>query len=116
MPANPGQTQPDCFAISWETDMAEYILLMHNDALDDEKAWEPYIQRLKQTGCFEGGSAIGDGVCARKSGATPSVTAHLTGYIRINADSLAQAKSMLTGNPLFEAGGTVEIRELPRTD
>ena len=46
----------------------------------------------------------------------PPVTAHLTGYIRLNADSLDHAKSMLTGNPHFEAGGTVEIRELPRTD
>ena len=96
--------------------MAEYILLMHDDALDDGNAWEPYLERLKKTGCFQGGSAIGDGVCARKTGAPPSVTAHLTGYIRVNADSLDHAKSMLTGNPLFEAGGTVEIRELPRTD
>jgi len=73
------------------------------------------------TGCsradtFKGGSAIGDGVCARKSGAPASVTAHLTGFIRVNADSLDQAKSLLIGNPVFEAGGTVEIRELPRTD
>jgi hypothetical protein len=29
----------------------------------------------------------------------------------VNADSLDQAKSMLSGNPVFEAGGTVEIRE-----
>jgi hypothetical protein len=114
--AGPTRAHRDCFAISEETDMPEYILLMHDDAIGDEKAWAPYIQRLQQTGYFEGGSAIGEGVCARKNGATPSVTAHLTGYIRINADSLAHAKSMLTGNPLFEAGGTVEIRELPRTD
>ena len=96
--------------------MAEYILLMHDDALDDENAWESYLQQLKKTGCFQGGSAIGDGVCARKTGAAPSVTAHLTGYIRVNADNFDHAKSMLAGNPLFEAGGTVEIRELPRTD
>ena len=59
---------------------------------------------------------MGEGICARKSGAAVPVTAHLTGYIKINAASLDQAKSLLTGNPLFEAGGTVEIRELPRTD
>jgi hypothetical protein len=34
----------------------------------------------------------------------------------VNADSLDRAKSLLVGNPVFEAGGTVEIRELPRTD
>jgi len=44
------------------------------------------------------------------------VTEHLTGYIRITADSMEQAKSLLIGNPQFEAGGTVEIRELPRSD
>jgi len=96
--------------------MAEYILLMHDDALEDERAWEPYLRRLKESGCFQGGSAIGEGICVRKDGAAPPVTAKLTGYIRLNADNLDHAKSMLTGNPHFEAGGTVEIRELPRTD
>lgn len=96
--------------------MAEFILLMHDDATDDEQGWEPYIRRLKRDGVFEGGSAIGDGVCARKSGRAPAVTGHLTGYIRVNAASLDAAQSLLAGNPHFEAGGTVEIRELPRTD
>jgi hypothetical protein len=71
---------------------------------------------LKATGSFEGGSAIGDGVCVRKSGEVPSLTAHLAGNIRVNADNLDHAKSLLVGNPHFEAGGTVEIRALPRTD
>jgi hypothetical protein len=65
---------------------------------------------------FEGGSAIGSGICVRKSGTSASVTAHLAGFIRVNAESLDQAKSLLIGNPVFEAGGIVEIRELPRTD
>jgi hypothetical protein len=96
--------------------MPEYVLLMHDDARDDSAAWEPYLTRLRQTGCFEGGSAIGDGVCVRKTGAAPPLTEHLTGYIRVRADSLDHARSMLVGNPMFEAGGTVEIRELPRSD
>jgi len=96
--------------------MAEYIFLMHDDAEADATAWQPYIVELHQRGVFEGGSAIGDGVCMRKRGALSPLTTHLTGYIRINADNLEQAKLLLAGNPLFEAGGTVEIRELPRTD
>ena len=72
--------------------------------------------KLKQTGCFQGGSAIGEGVCVRKSGVPAPVTEHLSGYIRVSAENLHQAKSLLIGNPHFEAGGTVEIRELPRTD
>jgi hypothetical protein len=96
--------------------MAEYIFLMHDDAVTDDEAWEPYLRRLQQSGLFQGGSAIGDGVCVRKSGAPVSVTVHLAGYIRVNADSQDQAKSLLVGNPVYEAGGTVEIRELPRTN
>ena len=96
--------------------MAEYILLMHDDADDDETAWEPYLRGLRQRGVLEGGSAIGDGVCVCKRGKPPAVTSHLTGYIRVTADSLEQARSLLIGNPVFEAGGTVEIRELQRTD
>lgn len=96
--------------------MAEYIFLMHDDANADVSAWQPYIGDLQQRGFFEGGSAIGDGICVRKRDAIPSVTTHLTGYIRVNAENLEQAKSLVAGNPLFEAGGTVEIRELPRTE
>jgi hypothetical protein len=53
---------------------------------------------------------------ARKSGTAPAITAHLAGFIRVTAESLAAAKSLLAGNPACEAGRTVEIRELPRSD
>ena len=96
--------------------MPEYILLMHDDAVDEEKAWEPYLTGLRQGGCFQGGSAIGGGICVRKSGTPTPITDQLCGFIRVKAASLDKAKSLLIGNPLFEAGGTVEIRELPRTD
>jgi len=96
--------------------MPDYIFFMHDDTRDDEDNWEPYLTKLKASGFFEGGSAIGDGVCVRKTGEPPTLTAHLVGYIRVNAGDLEHAKSMLKGNPHFEAGGTVEIRELPRTD
>jgi len=96
--------------------MTDYIFLMHDDAISEDAAWEPYLDDLKRRGCFQGGSAIGDGLCARKNGPPAAVTAQLTGFIRIIADSFDQARSLLAGNPHFEAGGTVEIRELPRTD
>ena len=96
--------------------MPDYMYFMHDDAPDGEIEREPYLRKLKANGSFEGGSAIGDGVCVRKSGEVPPLTSHFAGYIRVNADDLNHAKSMLAGNPHFEAGGTVEIRELPRTD
>ncbi len=96
--------------------MPDYLFLMHDDAPGDENDWGPYLAKLKQSGRFEGGSAIGDGVCVRKDGEPPSLTAHLTGYIRVNADGFDHARTMLAGNPHFESGGTVEIRELPREE
>jgi len=96
--------------------MPSYIFFMHDDVLDDGEDWEPYLTKLKASGAFEGGSAIGGGVCVRKKDQPRSLSAHLAGYIRVNAEDLDHARSMLAGNPHFEAGGTVEIRELPRTD
>ena len=96
--------------------MAEYIFLMHDDAVTEDAAWETYLQRLRRDGFFQGGSAIGGGVCIRKRGAPAALTAHLAGFMRVNAGSLHHARSLLNGNPVFEAGGTVEIRTLPRTD
>lgn len=98
--------------------MHDFILLMHDDApgpVSDE-AWGPYLTSLREAGRLQGGSAIGPGACVRKAGAAPQITSHLTGFIRIAVDDLHQARALVTGNPVYEAGGTVEIRELPRTD
>lgn len=97
--------------------MTDYIFLMHRDAVTDvADDWEVYIKKLQQGGYFQGGSTIGRGECFRKNGTVPQISAHLTGFIRVEADSLEQAKSLLAGNPVFEAGGTVEIRELLQDD
>ena len=94
--------------------MADYILLIHDDAAGGTGLdWDPYLAKLREAGVFQGGSAIGAGQCERKSGATPAPTAHITGFIRVTAQDMAHARMLLAGNPVFEAGGTVEIRELP---
>jgi len=95
--------------------MSDYVMLMHNDPVrsSSERDWEIYIDALKQTGKFRGGSAIGPGVCRRKAGtAPPPITARIGGYIRVEADSLAEVEALLPGNPVYENGGTVELREL----
>jgi hypothetical protein len=97
--------------------MPDYILLMHNDASGTKPSdWGPYIAKLQATGDFQGGSAIGAGICLRKSAAAAPMTSPLSGFLRVRADSLDHARQMLVGNPVYEAGGTVEIRELPVTD
>jgi hypothetical protein len=95
--------------------MADYLLLMHSDAATGERSWAPYLHGLLEDGLLQGGSAIGDGVCERKNGVPAALTSHLVGFMRVKADSLEHAKRLLAGNPMFEAGGTVEIRELPQT-
>ncbi len=99
--------------------MNDYLLLMHNDSTDDAAAndpaaWDDYFSRLQKSGCFDGGSAIGKGVAFRKAGQPGAGSEHLSGFLRLRAGSLEEARSFLSGNPIYEAGGTVEIRELPR--
>lgn len=94
--------------------MNDYILLMHDGARSDPSAWPAYFAKLRQAHAFDGGSEIGDGVCMSKAGTAPGITRHLAGYIRIQAESLERARELVIGNPVYEAGGTVEIRALPR--
>jgi len=96
--------------------MPEYIFLVHDVAVDDAAGSEAYLTKLQKVGVFRGGSEIGKGIGDRKSGSTPPISNHLTGFISVAADRLEDAQGLLAGNPVFEAGGTVEIRELPRSD
>ncbi|MBV8775995.1 MAG: hypothetical protein JO258_02255 [Alphaproteobacteria bacterium] len=96
--------------------MPDFIFLMHGDAPTQANGWESYLNGLQVAGVFQGGSAIGDGVCCRKQGVPASMTASVVGFVRVIAIDLDHAKSLLVGNPVYEAGGTVEIRELPRED
>jgi hypothetical protein len=95
----------------------DFILLMHNDATTEPtpEMWSSYFSHLRNRSVFEGGSAIGAGETFRKQATPDRSSEHLTGYIRVQAENLKEASSLLAGNPVFECGGTVEIRELPRS-
>jgi YCII-related domain len=99
--------------------MNDYILFMHNDATANteagsDAAWGKYLAMLKASGRFSGGSSIGAGQCFAKATPPAAMTSHVSGYLRVQAESLEDARKFLEGNPVFESGGTVEIRELPR--
>jgi hypothetical protein len=93
----------------------DFILLMNNDIAQAGGDWESYFKSLRARGIFDGGSAIGDGAAFRKNGGA-QISKTLGGYIRVRAESLEAAKDCLNGNPVYENGGTVEIRELPRDE
>lgn len=100
--------------------MNDYMLLMHDDALEpsranNEAAWGRYLETLLQSGRFLGGSAMGAGQCYALSGTRKEVSSHITGYLLVQAAGIDEARRFLAGNPVYEADGTVEIRELPRS-
>lgn len=97
--------------------MPDFLLLSHNDTADTPSGemWGAYLARLHELGVFDGGSAIGRGETVRKTKAPAPVSAHLSGFIRVRAPSLTKARDLLDGHPVYEAGGTVEIRELPKS-
>ncbi len=98
--------------------MAEFMLFMHraNDLNESHLDWQPYLNLLTGKGALRGGSAIGTGVCVRQSGPVPDITQQIVGYVKIEVRDLDHARQLVYGNPIYEAGGTVEIRELPETD
>ncbi len=98
--------------------MPDFLFFMHNDAPGEraEGTGTLYLSTLEASGHLRGGSAIGDGVCVRRDGKPVATAAHLSGFVRIEAASMEEAQRLLAGNlPVFEAGGTVEIRTLPVT-
>lgn len=97
--------------------MAEFILLMHNDVTRQTtpEEWERYIGSLHTGKHFVGGSAMGGGASVKADKTSDKITAHLGGYIVITANNLDEAKALTKENPTRLAGGTVEVRDLPRT-
>ncbi len=96
--------------------MQHFLLLMHTDNAKktEPKHWEAYFAKLKANGNFGGGSSIGGGL-SFKNGVVSESTSHwLAGYMVINANDMNHAKSLVDGNPILIAGGTVELRDLPK--
>ena len=90
---------------------------MHSDADDKDTAasanlWEAYIVALRQSGGFDGGSSLADGLLMKKDADAVAVSGGINGFLRVKAAGLAELSRLLTGNPIFEAGGTIEVHEL----
>ena len=94
--------------------MADFMLLTHGDTTRPESAeeWDAYFERLNRSGAFDGGSSMGAVRSFRLVG-EPATAARLTGFMRVRAADWSQAESFIEDNPVFKAGGTVELRELP---
>lgn len=98
--------------------MPEFVLLMRSDVenramADDGRAWGEYMSKLRQSGALQGGSSIGPGLALRKRCSPQQAQLGIEGYIKVLAASLEDAQRFVEGNPNYEAGGTIEVRELP---
>jgi hypothetical protein len=97
--------------------MADFIFLMHNDATQPTQSadWAHYITSLRAGKHFAGGSALGGGTLVKSDAVSDAITSQIVGYMVINASDIEEAKRLARENPACRAGGTVEVRHLPRT-
>ena len=76
--------------------------------------WGPYLDHLRDSGRFEGGSSIGSGnrMCEDQVMPVPP-SDDLVGFLLIAAEDHDEARRLvLAGNPTHDAGGIIELREL----
>ena len=87
--------------------MPEYVMLMKGSAGSED--WDDYIEKLVSSGKFTGGSSLGNGVSVAKG--KVDGRCEVTGYMRFSAESIEEVQELITGNPLYEAGGSIELLE-----
>lgn len=94
--------------------MAQYILLVHGNATTKPAAaeWDQFFAAARQSGLFEGGSAIGTRVVLGDARSAKS-SDHIVGYMRFDADDKQQLLELLKRHPVVMHGGSVELCEMP---
>jgi len=88
--------------------MAEFMMLMKGSG--EAEDWANYIDKLVMSGTFRGGSELSNGSNACKNDKPSNCT--VTGFMRFEADDKQQIMDLLPGNPVYEAGGEVEVLEI----
>lgn len=87
--------------------MSDYVVLMMGAQSNGE--WDTYIEKLIASGQFRGGSSLGNGVSMSKG--KPDSGSAITGFMRFSAENIEEVRQLLAGNPLYEAGGRIEVLE-----
>ena len=87
--------------------MPDYVMVMMGSASSGD--WDSYVESLVESGKFRGGSSLGNGVSISKGKADGEC--RITGFMRFSADGIDDVRRLLSGNPLYEAGGCVELLE-----
>ncbi|XOV84982.1 MAG: hypothetical protein ACFHXK_07620 [bacterium] len=87
--------------------MPQYVMVMMGSASKGD--WDAYVDSLVSSGCFRGVSSLGNGVSVCKN--EHDGECQVTGYMRFSAESIGEVRKLIPGNPLYEAGGRIELLE-----
>lgn len=92
----------------------QYIAFINGnpDATPSTDEWNQFLQDAKDSGMFQGGSALGRRHAIGKKQASDS-TDMIVGFMRFDADDLTLLKRLLDTHPVILNGGTIELREMP---
>ncbi len=94
----------------------QYIALIHGnrEANIHSSEWTRFIENAQASGMFKGGSELGQ---RYPIGATdvPDPTNVIDGFMRFDSNDLSQLMALLESHPCIIHGGTIELREMPRS-
>ncbi|MGE3409952.1 MAG: hypothetical protein AB7I37_24260 [Pirellulales bacterium] len=96
--------------------MTQYILFIQGNAKSNTSAedWDRFFHAARQSGLFEGGSAIGSRVVLGDTQSAKS-TDHIVGYMRFDSEDKQKLMELLTLHPVVMHGGSVELCEMPKS-
>lgn len=96
--------------------MTQYLLLIHDNTTSDTTGadWDLFISAARQSGLFQGGSALGERVVIGDA-RTAKSTEHIAGYMRFDSDDRQKILDLLQQHPVVLRGGSVELCEMPKT-
>jgi len=104
------------FYRSSHEDMTQYILFIQGNAKTKStpEEWDQFFTAARQSGLFEGGSAIGKRVVVGDT-LTAKSTDHITGYMRFDAEDRQKLLDLLKRHPVVIHGGSVVLCEMPKS-
>ncbi len=96
--------------------MTQYILLIQGNAKTKPSAeeWNQFFTAARQSGLFEGGSAMGKRAVLGDAQSAKS-SDHIVGYMRFDAEDKQELLNLLKQHPVVMHGGSVELCELPKS-
>jgi hypothetical protein len=93
--------------------VTQYIALIRGDYKTPPATadWEAFFAAARQSGCFKGGSAIGNRlVVGAQQAASPAD--HVAGYMRFDSDDKQALLDLLANHPVVVHGGSLELCEM----